>query len=396
MKRKLFKVLSTLLCLAILCSIAVPSVFAAEENLNPITIYYPNGDWEYLPVELSIDDYDNRFLNALNSLVSGYNLPQGGYDEFPEGVKINKFEIEGKKAYVDVSKLLVDELSSKSLSTDVVRDILSYNIFNFDQNIDNIIFTFDGKNIDNFSNVIKKDFFQNNQPIDLDNKVLEKVKALKEKTKGMSPDQIRKFLKEELQSKSKETSSQISVTSLAKICVDPGHGGSDPGAVSGTTQEKTLNLAIAQWLKTYLESDGFSVVMTRSTDVYVNLTTRYTIANNNNADAFVSVHNNSGVSTARGTECIYPSNHDVNSSIGLATEVTNAIVDGTPIPKHRDPYSSSTLIVLKYTQMPAIIAECGFITNTYDRNYLVTSSGQECMGSSIELGVYFWWVEWLS
>jgi len=212
----------------------------------------------------------------------------------------------------------------------------------------------------------------------------------------MSPDQIRKFLKEELKSKSGKSSSQVSAASLATICVDPGHGGSDPGAVSGTTQEKTLNLAIAKWLKQYLESDGFSVVMTRSTDVYVNLTTRYTIANNNNVDAFVSVHNNSGVSTARGTECIYPSNHDVDSSLSLATEVTDAVVNGTSLPKHRDPYSSSTLVVLTQTTMPAIISEGGFITNTTDRNYLLSSAGQEALGSSIELGVYFWWVAWLS
>lgn len=396
----MFKVLSALLCLVILCSTSVPSVFAVEKNPNPITIYYPNGDWEYVPVELSFDEYDNRFLSALNLLVSGYNLPHGCYDEFPEGVKINKYEIKGKTAYVDVSKLLVNEMSSKGLSTDVVRDILSYNVFNFDNNIQNICFSFDGKTVENFSIVSRDDFFKIEPQDDREKKVNEKLEMLKEQLKkGKTPDEIRELVKKAIRERQSDASKTVSALATYKVCIDPGHGGTDSGAVgtyNGTTYyEKNFNLSIGNYLKTYLESDGISVVMTRTTDTNVDLTTRYTIANNNNVNCFVSVHINSSTNTsARGTTCIYPNNHHITESSELANEVHNAVISNTSLPQHRVPYKDErNLAVLRNTKMPAIITETGFMSNNIDLAYLRTALNREAVASAIELGIY-WWLYW--
>src|SRR5690606_20569048 len=63
------------------------------------------------------------------------------------------------------------------------------------------------------------------------------------------------------------------------VVLDPGHGGSDPGAVAGKVQEKDLNLQVAKILKGMLDEAGLTVYMTRSEDKYVGLYTRADIAN---------------------------------------------------------------------------------------------------------------------
>jgi len=92
-----------------------------------------------------------------------------------------------------------------------------------------------------------------------------------------------------------------------KICIDPGHGGGDSGAVgpSGYT-EKEANLEISKYLKNYLEGKGAQVVMTRTEDVSLTpsvsgkdeLKARVDVANNSEADVFISVHNNSSSNPA--------------------------------------------------------------------------------------------------
>ncbi len=95
-------------------------------------------------------------------------------------------------------------------------------------------------------------------------------------------------------------------TSL-KIVLDPGHGGEDSGAVRGTVCEKDLNLAIAEYLKAYLEEySGVEVVMTRSSDRKIGLSDRTEIAVDEDADLLVSLHNN-----AKGPQCPYRSGSTV-------------------------------------------------------------------------------------
>ena len=91
-----------------------------------------------------------------------------------------------------------------------------------------------------------------------------------------------------------------------KICVDPGHGGRDPGAVGPTDYEEAdANLDIGLRLRDLLVNDGATVYMTRTTDVYVSLADRVAIANNNNVDTFLSIHCNAYDGTVQGTETYY-------------------------------------------------------------------------------------------
>lgn len=98
-----------------------------------------------------------------------------------------------------------------------------------------------------------------------------------------------------------------------KILVDPGHGGSDPGAV-GTLKgeqikgeqilEKDLTSMFAKSVKSYLELDGATVIMTRTTDTNVTINERWQMGRDNNVDAVISVHFNSGPPNAEGVETI--------------------------------------------------------------------------------------------
>jgi N-acetylmuramoyl-L-alanine amidase len=95
--------------------------------------------------------------------------------------------------------------------------------------------------------------------------------------------------------------------SVQKIVIDAGHGGRDPGAVGPNgLKEKDVTLALAKRLKPALEEKGYQVIMTRETDVYVDLPERTAIANDNSADLFISIHTNASRSRkARGVETYF-------------------------------------------------------------------------------------------
>src|SRR5215510_15099352 len=91
-----------------------------------------------------------------------------------------------------------------------------------------------------------------------------------------------------------------------KICLDPGHGGSDPGAVGPSgLSEASVVLAISQYVATELENLGLEVRLTRDTDVFIALGHRCAIANDWHADYFVSIHLNSDGPNAKGIETLY-------------------------------------------------------------------------------------------
>ena len=103
------------------------------------------------------------------------------------------------------------------------------------------------------------------------------------------------------------------------IAIDPGHGGSDPGAVANGLQEKDLTLAVSLALKEELETyDGVTVVMTRTSDTRPSenlsddLSSRVQMAAAADADALVSIHFNSGSPIARGAEVWYGNSSSYN------------------------------------------------------------------------------------
>src|SRR5690606_34681424 len=98
----------------------------------------------------------------------------------------------------------------------------------------------------------------------------------------------------------------VPAANAQKICIDPGHGGSDPGAVGGGQQEKANVLDQGLKLRTWLNNDtadgagggSWSTIITRTTDVFVSLSGRANFANNNGAARFMCIHNNGFSSTS--------------------------------------------------------------------------------------------------
>ena len=101
-----------------------------------------------------------------------------------------------------------------------------------------------------------------------------------------------------------------------KLCIDPGHGGSEPGAIANGYVEKYLNFTLSQILAAELERLGFEVILTRNGDDYLTLAQRGQIARSNNCDAIISIHFNSFNTEAHGFEAIYTLNNPFAEAIG--------------------------------------------------------------------------------
>ncbi|NJE02648.1 N-acetylmuramoyl-L-alanine amidase [Thermococcus sp. MV11] len=168
------------------------------------------------------------------------------------------------------------------------------------------------------------------------------------------------------------------------ICVDAGHGGTDPGAVANGVEEKDINLAIALKVAKLLEDDGAKVVLTRDGDYYVSLSDRVSIANSAGCDIFISIHANAASDTSASGFEVY---HYYGSTKGnlLATYVDAEMAKVIPL-KNRG-VKEAGFYVLKYTSMPAILIETGFVTNTYDVSIMTDENYQWRYAYAILYGV---------
>ena len=152
---------------------------------------------------------------------------------------------------------------------------------------------------------------------------------------------------------------------MSKIVVlDPGHGGSDPGACANGLKEKLITLPVCNLIKEELERHGIVVKFTRTTDVYKGLSERAAYANSVGASLFVSNHCNSASATsARGTECYsYPTAGIATTR--LSANVSARLASTLGIPNRGA--KQANFAVLRLTNMPAILVENAFISNSSD------------------------------
>lgn len=168
------------------------------------------------------------------------------------------------------------------------------------------------------------------------------------------------------------------------VCIDAGHGGKDPGAVSGDWHESFFTLDIALALKKRLSRySDFKIIMTRETDKFITLGDRCKIANQNNCNLFISIHINSATnSMASGIETHVYS--ESNKAVGeifqtKLIEATQAINRGIKI--------SPLLYVLNSTKMPAVLLELGFINNFNDIKELRKATYRDNLAAAIEKAI---------
>jgi len=151
---------------------------------------------------------------------------------------------------------------------------------------------------------------------------------------------------------------------MKTIVLDAGHGGFDPGAVSGSRMEKNDNLALALAVQKKLQEQGQRVVMTRNTDVFVPLVERSVISNRNLADIFVSLHRNAFTNPAANGVETYVQTDSAPVNTAWARNVQNELV-AAGVQSDRG-VSQGDYSVLRHTRAPAMLVELGFITNARD------------------------------
>jgi N-acetylmuramoyl-L-alanine amidase len=218
--------------------------------------------------------------------------------------------------------------------------------------------------------------------------------------------------------------------SVNKVVIDAGHGGRDPGAIGIHSKEKEITLAIALKLGGYIEKyiPDVEVIYTRKSDVFVELHRRAAIANNSQADLFISIHCNAAKSSYTcGTETFVMGLHKNDENLEVAKLENAAILQEENYsdmyegfdPGQDEDYITLTLfqesfleqstmlaqeiqnqfrervkrkdrgvfqagfLVLYKVAMPGVLVETGFITNPNDEKFLISADGQAYIASAI-------------
>ena len=186
------------------------------------------------------------------------------------------------------------------------------------------------------------------------------------------------------------------------IFLDPGHGGSDSGAVENGVREKDLTLSVYNKVSSRLASLGYTVLTSRNTDKDVGLVSRADQANKSNADIFLSIHFNAGGrGTAYGIETYYykpeagytpainKENHNnperIEKSRKLANKIQQNLLYKTGA--YDRGVRRASFAVLRETSIPSILVELGFIDNQEEVNKIKTNEYQEKLADGIVDGI---------
>ncbi|CEH35571.1 N-acetylmuramoyl-L-alanine amidase [Romboutsia lituseburensis] len=203
----------------------------------------------------------------------------------------------------------------------------------------------------------------------------------------------------EQQIKNQKTKAQAYSKSGFTVVIDAGHGGKDSGAANDELgfEEKWLNLDIARAIEKRLKDKGVNVVMTRNSDVFVELAQRAAIANGLGADLFVSVHNDTQTGNGDGSHIIHSvTDNNGGMSKTLATNIGNSIKNNTSqnLRKYNPVWSryssngtSDYYAVIRQTKMPAVIVEHAYM-NANDIKAVDTPEKRRIMGTAVADGIY--------
>lgn len=179
-----------------------------------------------------------------------------------------------------------------------------------------------------------------------------------------------------------------------KIAIDDGHGMETAGkrtpafSDGSVMRENEFNRAVVAYLHDELIRNGFSVVLTAPEDTDTSLATRVQRANDAHADYFVSVHANAfgnGWNDANGVESFVYALNDAKTT-SLARCIQHELVQETGL-RDRGVKENGELYVLRKTTMPAVLCECGFMTNEKEAQLLKSDAYRKKCATSICKGI---------
>ncbi len=220
----------------------------------------------------------------------------------------------------------------------------------------------------------------------------------------------------------------VPCSKIKKIVIDPGHGGHDPGAIGKSgLREKDVVLDISRRLARCLEAAGREVILTRSTDVFVSLSRRADIANRKDVDLFVSIHANANPSHSlsgfevyglplslddeeralqfaknnhsRSQDTLFYKNSPELKAIVWDMVYTSNRQESMELTKHicrsvsadsgarNNGVKTGAFYVLKWTQMPAVLIEVGYISNAEEEKLLKSNTYRQQIAEQIANGI---------
>lgn len=171
------------------------------------------------------------------------------------------------------------------------------------------------------------------------------------------------------------------------VVIDAGHGGKDPGGISlSQFNEKDFALStVLKIEKLLLKEPNLEVVLTRSDDRYPTLQERAKIANDLKADLFVSVHANSIPVGSKSNPSGYETYYTRNDSLEFAKTVHKYLIPATGLSDRG--VRQSSLYVTRETKMPAILLECGYLSNASDEALLYNDDFQQRVAEAVVAGI---------
>ena len=199
------------------------------------------------------------------------------------------------------------------------------------------------------------------------------------------------------------------VQRFTTVVLDPGHGGHDRGAISKFGFEKDFALDVSLRARKLLEQQGYKVVMTRSTDVFIPLERRPAVANNIAGSIFVSIHFNSSNTNAdaRGFEIFsmaprgapatndsVPRERDLREEPGNAMDLPSSALAGSVfhallghVPMVDRGIKHARFAVLRHSTVPAVLVECGFVSNKAESTLIGSAAWRAHVAEAIVDGV---------
>ncbi len=172
------------------------------------------------------------------------------------------------------------------------------------------------------------------------------------------------------------------LTNFRTVVIDVGHGGHDKGGSEGLIYEKHLCLDVARRLEIYLQKKGMRTVMTRSRDDYISLPSRCYIANRQKGSVFVSIHfNSTSRSNVKGIETFYSGSKGYELGQRVHGELIQDLNSYDRGLKWKNYY------VLRNTKSPAVLVECGFLSNGSEKIRCLQPWYRQMLAQSIGEGI---------
>lgn len=176
------------------------------------------------------------------------------------------------------------------------------------------------------------------------------------------------------------------------IIIDAGHGGGDPGAIGDNgSLEKDINLSISLKLQQFIEQNGGTVLMTRVEDEMLggnkrdDMKIRKRLREENSGDVFISIHLNSfPEESCKGAQTFYANNEE---SKALAEKIQKNMVKFLDESNSRIAKKLTDVYLLKNVNIPSVIVECGFLSNSIEEKLLMDEDYQSKVAFSIYSGI---------